>query len=290
MDGGMTNPRFLVVEGNTAEARAATVAAGGRETGDMYCDALRACHEGAVCEVVRPTDAGAALPGGNAISGYDGIAWTGSALNVYNGGPEVARQIDLAKAALASGVPVFGSCWGLQVAVTACGGEVVRNPDGREFGIARKITRTEAGREHPLYDGKPEVFDAVAVHMDEVSRLPPAAAVLATNAHSAVQALDFTVPGGSTFWGVQYHPEFDLRDIGVIARRYGKALIEEGFFADAEAAEQYAEMTATVQADPGRTDIAWLLGADADVLDESVRLAEIRNWIQTMVIPYSTRR
>lgn len=285
MGGGMTNPRFLVVEGNTAEARAAMVAAGGRETGDMYCAALRASLEGAVCEVVRPTDAGAALPGGNAISGYDGIAWTGSALNVYDGAPEITRQIELAKAALASGVPVFGSCWGLQVAVTAAGGEVVLNADGREFGIARKITRTEAGRDHPLYDGKPEVFDAVAVHMDEVSRLPSGASVLASNAHSEVQALEFTVPDGSTVWGVQYHPEFDLRDIGVIAKRYGPALVDEGFFADAEATDRFAEMAAALQADPSRSDIAWLLGADADVLDESVRLAELRNWIQTMVIP-----
>ncbi len=286
----MTNPRFLVVEGNTAEARAATVAAGGRETGDMYCAALRACMADAVCEVVRPTDSGAALPGGNAISGYDGIAWTGSALNIYNGGPEISRQIDLAKAALASGVPVFGSCWGLQVAVTACGGEVVQCPDGREFGIARKITRTEPGRDHPLYYGKPDVFDAVAVHKDEVSRLPSGTTVLATNAHSDVQALEFAVPDGSIFWGVQYHPEFDMRDIGVIAKRYGSALVEEGFFADSDATERFAEMAATLQADPGRTDIAWLLGADADVLDESVRLAELRNWIQTMAIPFMANR
>ena len=182
----MANPRFLVVEGNTREARDATVAAGGRATGDMYCDALRTCLAGAECEVVRPTDGDTAPPGGAALADYDGIAWTGSALNIYNGGPEITRQVDLAKAALASGVPIFGSCWGLQVAVTACGGEVVLNADGREFGIARKISRTKAGRGHPLYDGKPDVFDAVAVHKDEVSRLPPGATVLARNAHSPV--------------------------------------------------------------------------------------------------------
>ena len=286
----MSQPRILVVEGNTREARDATVAAGGRTTAETYCDALRSCLAGTVCEVVRPTDGDAALPGGNAIAGYDGIAWTGSALNVYHDTPEVTRQIELARAALQSGVPVFGSCWGLQVAVTAAGGDVVLNADGREFGIARKIRLTETGRGHPLYDGKAEVFDAVAVHLDEVSRLPAGATVLAGNHHSPVQALEFQVPGGSTFWGVQYHPEFDLRDIGVIARRYGNALIDEGFFADAEAADRFAALAATVRDDPGRRDIAWLLGADADVLDPHIRLAEIRNWIHHQAIPFMARR
>ncbi len=286
----MADPRILVVEGNSREARVATVAAGGRETADTYCDALRSCLAGVICDVVRPTDGETALPGGADLSDYDGIAWTGSALNVYNGGLEITSQIDLAKAALATGVPVFGSCWGLQVAVTAAGGEVMLNTDGREFGIARKIRQTEPGRGHPLYDGKPEVFDAVAVHKDEVSRLPAGAVVLAGNAHSPVQAVEFSVPGGSTFWGVQYHPEFDLRDIGIIAKRYGSALVTEGFFADAGAADHFLELTATLQANPGRSDIAWLLGADADVLDESVRLAEIRNWIHNLVIPFMARR
>ena len=131
---------------------------------------------------------------------------TGSALNVYNGGPGITEQVEMCRAAMATGVPVFGSCWGLQVAVTAAGGEVVLNADGRELGIARKIRLTEAGQGHPLYDGKPDVFDAVAVHLDEVSRLPDGAVVLSCNGHSPVQALEFSVPGGSTFWGVQYQP------------------------------------------------------------------------------------
>ena len=242
----MSNIRILVVEGNTAATREATVAAGGRETADTYIDALRFAQPEVACDVVRPTDGDTAPPGGAALAEYDGIAWTGSALNAYDGGPDIDSQIDLCKAALATGVPVLGSCWGLQVAVTAAGGEVVLNPDGRELGIARKIRRTEAGREHPLFDGKPDVFDAIAVHKDEVSRLPEGATVLACNGHSAVQALEFSVPGGSTFWGVQYHPEFDLRDIGVISRRYGPALVEEGFFADLDAVEQFVATTGTL--------------------------------------------
>jgi GMP synthase (glutamine-hydrolysing) len=45
-----------------------------------------------------------------------------------------------------TGVPVWGSCWGLQIATVALGGSVRRNPRGRELAIARAITVTEAGR------------------------------------------------------------------------------------------------------------------------------------------------
>ncbi len=280
----MTDPRILVVEGNTKDSRAALVAAGGHVTADLYVETLRTCLPGAVCDVARPTDPDGGLPAGTGLGDYDGIAWTGSALNVYDREPAVTRQIDLAKAAFASGVPIFGSCWGVQVAVVAAGGDVALNPRGREFGIARKITLTEAGRSHPLYHGKEAVFDAVAVHKDEVTRLPPGATVLAGNAVSAIQAVEFTA-GRSSFWGVQYHPEFDLPEIGSIARRYADALVAEGFFEDGAAVDRFADLTAALRKSPSRRDIAWLLGADADVLDERVRLAEIHNWIHRKVLP-----
>ena len=116
---------------------------------------------------------------------------TGSALNIYNGGAPVTRQIELVKAVFAAGVPFFGSCWGLQVAVTAAGGEVRANPRGREFGFGRRILLSDAGREHPLFAGKPAVFEAPTVHRDEIASLPAGAATLAVN-DFGVQAASFT--------------------------------------------------------------------------------------------------
>ncbi len=152
---------------------------------------------------------GAALPPGAALENYDGVTMTGSALNIYNGGAAVTRQIELVKAVFAAGVPFFGSCWGLQVAVTAAGGEVRANPRGREFGFARRVCLSDAGREHPLFAGKPIVFEAPTVHRDEIASLPAGAATLAVN-DFGVQAASFNV-GRGTFWGVQYHPEYDYR-------------------------------------------------------------------------------
>ncbi len=109
-------------------------------------------------------DADAELPSSVGLEDYDGVTMTGSALNIYKGGAPVTRQIELAKAVFAAGVPFFGSCWGLQVAVTAAGGEVRANPRGREFGFARRIVLSDAGREHRLFAGKPAAFEAPTIH------------------------------------------------------------------------------------------------------------------------------
>src|SRR5271168_2980030 len=131
-------------------------------------------------DVVLAADGEVTLPAGG-IENYDGVTMTGSALNIYNGGEPVTRQIELAKAVFAAGVPFFGSCWGLQVAVTAAGGEVRANPRGREFGFGRRILLSAAGREHPLFSGKPAAFEAPTIHRDEIAALPAGAVALAHN-------------------------------------------------------------------------------------------------------------
>ena len=58
-----------------------------------------------------------------------------------------------------------------------------------------------------------------------------------------------------------------------------------GFFRDREAAEKYVDQLEVLHQDPSRKDIAWLLGIDDDVMNEDVRLAEVRNWIERLVLP-----
>ena len=55
--------------------------------------------------------------------------------------------------------------------------------------------------------------------------------MLATNAMSEVQSVEVRT-NGSVAWGVQYHPEYPLRELAAIVRRIGTRLIGEGFFAD----------------------------------------------------------
>src|SRR5262245_54025061 len=245
----MPLPRLLVIEGNTAEGRALYKAAGGSAPSDSYARLLRELLPGAIVDVCYPADSGANLPDSMGLEGYDGIAITGSSLNMYNGGPAIERQIELVRSVFASGTPLFGSCWGLQLLTTAAGGCVRKNPKGREVGFGRRIGLTAAGRGHPMYSRKAEVFDAVTVHLDEVEVLAPGMQVLAANSFSQVQAAEIRV-NGATAWGVQYHPEYTLHDMAVTVRRYGKRMVDDGFFSNEGELLNYARDLEVLHTDP----------------------------------------
>ena len=158
------------------------------------------------------------------------------------------------------------------------------NPRGREMGIARKIALTPEGRGHPMYAGKASVFDGFISHVDEITHLPPGAVLLASNAFTHVQAVSVTHQGG-VFWGLQYHPEYDLREMARLTHCRTDKLIKLGFFKDRAATAAYVEQMETLHRDPKRTDIAWGLGIDDDVLNPDVRTLEVRNWIENQVLP-----
>ena len=282
MAGGQ--PRLLIVEGNTRESCRALADAGAVVGAELYQRVLRTVVAEAEFDEVHPADIDAALPVGTDLAGYDGVVLTGSALHVYDEAPAVTRQIELARAVLDAGVPFFGSCWALQIAVVAAGGTVRASPRGREVGFARKIALTEEGRHHPLFEGRSDVFDSFAIHFDEVTHVPPGSVVLAANGHSAVQALSMKSNGGE-FWGLQYHPEYDLLQMAGLIVRFLDFMVENGFYADRQAALAHADLLKTLHADLGRGDLAWFLGVDGDILDERIRYREIGNWLTRMVLP-----
>ncbi|TDT91304.1 GMP synthase (glutamine-hydrolysing) [Azorhizobium sp. AG788] len=285
----MSAPRLLVVEGNVAEARARQVRFGGEAASEGYARLLREILPTAVVDICYPADPGANLPDSGGLEGYDGIAITGSSLNIYNGGEEIQKQIDLLRAAFTTGTPVFGSCWGLQLITTAAGGAVRKNPRGREVGFGRRIRVTDAGRDHHMYDGKPEVFEAMTVHLDEVETLPHGARLLATNDHSQVQAAEFKV-GASTAWGVQYHPEYPFREMAAIFRRLSPSLVAEGFFLDEDEESAFIGDLEKLERDPANAALIWRHGVDGAVISKELRTAEIRNWIAHLVLPERARR
>ena len=278
------HPRFLVIDGYRRDGREELAAGGATPAGELYAQMLKKCHPGCDVDIAYPADPGDSLPRGAALEAYDGLAWTGSSLTVYADDAAVTPQIELARAAFEAKLPSFGSCWAAQIGVVAAGGVCAANPRGREMGIARKITLTPEGRAHPLYTGKPSVFDAFISHEDECTHLPPGAVRLAGNAFTSVQAVAITHKGG-TIWAVQYHPEYDLHEIARLTYCRIERLTKMGFFADTDAAHDYVNKLEALYQDPGRRDIAWLLGIDSDLTNEDVRLAEVRNWIEQLVLP-----
>ena len=211
--------RFLVVEGNTRGARQTHREAYGLMPSESYAAVLQDIDRDIICDLAFPADEGANLPDAAGLQSYDGIVLTGSHLSIYDRTPDILRQIDLMRAVYASGTPVFGSCWGLQIAAVAAEGDVQRNPLGREVGIARRIlpTRGRGGRIRCSRAALPSMMrrrftSTWSRHCPAIARSCP------SNSVSAVQAAEIRLAGGA-FWGVQYHPEFSLGELAVILGR-----------------------------------------------------------------------
>ena len=284
-----TIPRLLVIDGYTEAAREQLQSGGASVAADLYVGMLERCApNGIECDVIFPADLGASLPVGEAIRDYDGVAWTGCSSCVFSGEQDVAEQIEFARECYRRGVPAFGSCWAAQIAVVAAGGEVVLNPNGREMGIARGITLTDEGQSHPLYEGKPAVFDAFTSHDDEVTVLPTGAVRLAGNDFTRMQSV-VVKHEGAEFWGLQYHPEYDLHEMARLMFCRLEKLVKLNFFEDEPAGLAHIDQLEALYADPSRTDIASALDIKADVIDELLRTVEVRNWINHLVLP-SMRR
>ncbi|WP_179957614.1 type 1 glutamine amidotransferase [Exilibacterium tricleocarpae] len=276
----MNTKPLLIIDGNKRESNQQQAAMGGMATGEGYAAVLRRIDPAVQYTIVQPAYDDYQKPTFGPDD-YRGAVITGSALHVYDAVPEVERQLALAAEVFDCGIPVFGSCWGLQVASTVLGGRVRANPRGRELGIARGICANQQGGEHPLLAGKGPVYDAVAIHTDEVVELPAGATLLASNTISEVQAVVIE-QGDKRFWGVQYHPEFSLFDIGTIFLRYGEGLIADGFFTSLPALESLVRDFHSLDQKPDQLALSWRYGLSASVLDFDLRTRELRNWLQAL--------
>ncbi len=272
--------KILLMEGNIAERRIKGAAMGVRSSSGIYQESLLAHFPALEIDIFNPEDP---IPGQNALSAYHGMVISGSGLHAYDTDFAVTNQIALVRAAAEAGLPIFGSCWGLQIAAMAAGGLVEYHAIGREVGFARKVRVTAAGRDHPMFASKGPVFDAPCIHYDEVVRLPDGATLLATNAHSEVQAALIPL-GNSEIWAVQYHPEFDTAHLADLYRLYADDMVGQGFFADTAEMEIYTEKLTRLSQEPGNAALAWQLGVDTDITDDARRRAEIIAWVETCVL------
>jgi GMP synthase (glutamine-hydrolysing) len=247
---------------------------------DMFKAFLAREAPNATTEIVYVADPDFALPPGSSINDFDGFIWTGSDLTVYHtDDPRVASQISFAALLMEHGAASWGSCWGIQMASLVSGGEVAVNPRGREWGIARNIKLTEAARTSPMLAGKPAKFDGFIMHLDEVTRLPEGTPLLATNDHTHVQAAVFE-DGEAAFWSTQYHPEYNLFEMGRLIAARAEPLVREGLFPDEEAVGVYAAKMMELSADPDSESLREELDVGEDIIDPQIRELELRNWLQ----------
>jgi GMP synthase (glutamine-hydrolysing) len=275
--------RFLIIDGYDRNSRDALQAAGMRLACDLYVEMLERELPDAHSEIVFPSDPGVELPPNDDLERYSGVLWTGCNATIYLREPRVSAQIEFCQRAYALGIPQFGTCWGLQMAVVAAGGTVEANPRGREMGIARRIVVTEEGREHPMTAGRKPVFEAFISHVDHATELPPGATLLAGNEFTRVQAVAVK-HGRGEFWGLQYHPEYTLHEMARLIVARSSKLVPEGFYRTPEDLERHVALMEALHREPDRRDLRWLLAIDDDVLDVRTRTNEFSSWIENQVL------
>jgi GMP synthase (glutamine-hydrolysing) len=165
---------------------------------------------------------------------------TGSAANVPTRDPWILRVEAWLRDVVAAGTPTFGICFGHQLLAQALGGEVQKNPRGREMGTVR-VDRAEPAGADPIFADLPPSFEANATHVDTVIRLPPGAVPLARSDRDDYQAIRFS----ETCYSVQFHPEFDAEVMRAYIETRREILRGEGFDVD-------AMLASVTSADPGK--------------------------------------
>jgi len=277
-------PNILIADGTPAVWQAERTGFGIPSNFSLFAAAVQLHRPDIRCTALNIAD-GEALSLGTALADFDGVMVPGSPLHIYDPTPSVTRQIEFVRAAFAAAVPVWGSCWGLQLATVALGGSVRRNPRGRELPIARAITVTEAGRAHPLLASRPAVFDALCSHLDEIETLPSNSQVLAANELSPIQAIATKTPCGGGFLGTQYHPEHTLAVSAALIEMRAMELVEEGFGTERSEIVAIAADYRALAAEPTRRDLIWRYGIASEIMDPIRRTTEIGNWLRTVIEP-----
>jgi GMP synthase (glutamine-hydrolysing) len=123
-----------------------------------------------------------------------GVILSGGPASVYEpGAPQMPEWLT------ASGLPVLGICYGMQLISYALGG-VVLSPEDREFGPA-DVSLTG---EHPLFAGTPPSQIVWMSHGDRIEKLPPGFRTLAANPSTPFAAMG---DDERRWYGVQFHPE-----------------------------------------------------------------------------------
>ena len=254
--------KILVVEGNLKEENQSFSEAGIQTHTESLKHSLSYFTDQLNIDVCNPSSDENISENIDTLESYDGLIWGGSSLNIYNNTPEIKRQIEFMKECQKKIKKVLAICWGMQVAVTAAGGEVKKGEKGSHRGIARDIEINENGLNHPLYKNKNKIFNTPAFNFDEVVTLPENSILLASNPINNVQGLNFKI-GNCNVWGLQYHPEITYNKmINLIIFRKDR-LIERGAFKDQNHIDDHIKN----------------IEIENKKLDKLSRMRELENWL-----------
>ena len=254
--------KILIVEGNLREENQSFSAAGIQTHTESLKDSLAYFTDKLETQVVNPSSDENIDKNIDALESYDGLIWGGSSLNIYSDTKEIRRQIEFMKECQKQVKNILAICWGMQVAVTAAGGEVKRGENGAHRGIAHDIIINKDGLSHPIYKGKKEIFNTPAFNYDEVVTLPNDAILLSSNKVNNVMALNFETEF-SKIWGIQYHPEITYEKMITLIRFRRERLLENKSFSDEKDLESHISM----------------IEKEDKITKKESRMRELKNWL-----------
>ncbi|MBP7229294.1 MAG: glutamine-hydrolyzing GMP synthase, partial [Moraxellaceae bacterium] len=129
---------------------------------------------------------------------------------ILSGGPESVTEVGSPRApecVFTLGVPVFGTCYGMQTMAQQLGGKVASS-DVREFGYAEVQREAQSrffeGIEDRVDNEGKALLDVWMSHGDKVTVLPEGFKVTASTPSCPIAAMSHEE---KHFYGVQFHPE-----------------------------------------------------------------------------------
>ena len=259
----MKNLNILICEGNTPEEGKIFQDVGIPTHTESLKESLAYYNEDLKIDVLNPClelDLKEIVP---KLKMYNGLIWGGSSLNIYNDTPEIRRQISFMKECFKNVRKILAICWGMQVAVTAAGGEVKKAVNGSHIGIANDIELTNEGLNNPLYKEKSNRFNTPAFNFDEVVTTPTDSIHLASNKINKIQGLNFK-NGVSEIWGLQYHPEITYsKMVNIIKFRKDTLIEKRNRFKDEDEVNNHINF----------------IKEETKISKKDLRMLELRNWL-----------
>ncbi len=256
---------ILIVEGNLREENQSFSKVGIQTHTESLKDSLAYFTNKLKFDVVNPSsDQNIELISGK-LENYDGLIWGGSSLNIYDDTPEIRKQIEFMKDCQKKVKKILAICWGMQVAVTAAGGQV-KKANSSHIGIANEIEVNENGISHPIYVNKDRKFNSPAFNFDEVVKLPRNGICLASNKINKIQSLYFEI-NDTKVWGLQYHPEITYEKmISLIEFRKDKLIENRKVFKDTWEVEKHISF----------------IKKEILVTNKEKRMLELKNWLNQL--------
>ena len=254
--------KILIVEGNLKEENQQFTNVGIKTHTESLKDSISYFTTDLEIDVANPSSDPNIFENLKNLNEYDGLIWGGSSLNIYNNTIEIRRQIDFMKECQNKIKKMLAICWGMQVAVTAAGGEVKKCEKGTHRGIAHKIKINENGLKHSLYKDKNNDFNTPAFNFDEVAKIPENSIILSSNSINSIQGLNFKIKD-CDIWGIQYHPEISYDKMIRLIHFRTDRLIDKKAFKDQNEINNHVQM----------------IEKENKVSNKNLRMMELRNWL-----------